>query len=156
MMNNWFLCKIRYEKTTEKGMVRKVTESYLVEALSHTEAEARIIEEMESYISGDFTVSRITPAKFSDVFFCDLIPADRWFKCRLAFIVFDEKSGKKKKTFTNMLVQASDLRDAVNKLDEGMKASMADYIISSVSETDIWDVYSYKMDPGVEPEFVMG
>lgn len=153
MMHNYFLCKISYEKTMENGQNKKVTESYLVDALSHTEAEARIIEEMKPYISGEFTIAGIVPAKYSELFFADEEAADRWFKCKLAFLTLDEKSGAEKRTTTNVLVQASDLRDAVKKLDEGMKGSMADYLILSVAETPIMDVYPYKADPDVKPEF---
>lgn len=148
MTKTWFECRIRYEKTMENGMIKKVTEPYLVDALSFTEAEARIIEEMTPYISGEFTVSDIKRANYSELFFSDDVSADRWFKCKLTFITLDEKSGAEKKTSTNVLVQASDLRDAVKKLDEGMKGSMADYIISSMAETAIMDVYEYVADTG--------
>ena len=153
MMHNWFECKIKYEKTMENGLTKPVTEPYLVDALSFTEAEARIIEEMTPYISGEFTVSDIKRAKYSELFFAEDVAADRWFKCKLTFITLDEKSGSEKKTSTNVLVQASDLRDAVKKLDEGMKGTMADYIISSMAETQIMDVYRYTDGPNVKPEF---
>ena len=153
MMKNWFECKIRYEKTMENGMNKKVTEAYIVDALSFTEAEARIIEEMTPFISGEFTVSDIKRANYSELFFSEEEAADRWFKCKLSLITLDEKSGAEKKTSTNVLVQASDLRDAVKKLDEGMKGSMADYIISSMAETAIMDVYPYSAEPDVKPEF---
>ena len=153
MMHNWFLCKIKYEKTMENGQNKKVTEPYLVDALSHTEAEARIIEEMTPYISGEFTIAGIVPAKYSELFFSDEAAADRWFKCRLAYLTIDEKSGTEKRTMTNVLVQAADLRDAVKKLDEGMKGSMADYLIVAMAETMIMDVYPYKVAPDVKPEF---
>ena len=152
-MHNWFLCKVKYEKTMENGQNKKVTEPYLVDALSHTEAEARIIEEMKPYISGEFTIAGIVPAKYSELFFAEDTGADRWFKCKLAFLTIDEKSGAEKRTMTNVLVQAADLRDAVKKLDEGMKGSMADYLILSVAETPIMDVYPYEADPDVKPEF---
>ena len=126
-MHTWFECKIRYEKVMENGMQKKVTEPYLVDALSFTEAEARIIEEMTPFISGEFTVSDIKRANYSELFPSDEESADRWFKCKLIFITLDEKSGAEKKTSTQVLVQAADLRDAVKKLDEGMKGTMADY-----------------------------
>ena len=102
---------------------------------------------------GEFTVSDIKRANYSELFFAEDTSADRWFKCKLTFITLDEKSGAEKKTSTNVLVQASDLRDAVKKLDEGMKGSMADYIISSMAETPIMDVYPYQAEPDVKPEF---
>lgn len=123
-MHTWFECKIRYEKTMENGMIQKVTESYLVDALSFTEAEARIIEEVTPFITGEFTVSDIKRANYSELFVSDEEAADRWFKCRLFFITLDEKSGAEKKAISFVLVQAADLRDAVRKLDEGMKDSL--------------------------------
>ena len=145
-MHTWFECKIRYEKTMENGMNKKVTEPYLVDALSFTEAEARIIEEMTPFISGEFTVSDIKRANYSELFPSEEEAADRWFKCKLVFITLDEKSGAEKKTSTQVLVQAADLRDAVKKLDEGMKGTMADYQITSVAETAIMDVYPYSAE----------
>ena len=144
-MHTWFECKIRYEKVMENGMQKKVTEPYLVDALSFTEAEARIIEEMTPFISGEFTVSDIKRANYSELFSSDEESADRWFKCKLIFITLDEKSGAEK--------QAADLRDAVKKLDEGMKGTMADYQIGSVAETAIMDVYPYSSEPNDKPEF---
>ena len=153
MMHNWFECKIRYEKTMENGMNKKVTEPYLVDALSFTEAEKRIIEEMTPYISGEFTVSDIKRANYSELFGSEEEAADRWFNCKLYFVTLDEKSGAEKKTATQILVQAADLRDAVKKLDEGMKGTMADYSIASVNETAIMDVYPYDGEIEVKPEF---
>ena len=144
MLHTWFECRIKYEKVMENGMNKNVTEPYLVDALSFTEAEARIIEEMTPYISGEFTVSDIKRAGYSELFFSEDAKADRWFRCKLTFITLDEKSGSEKRTSTNVLVQASDLRDAVKKLDDGMRGSMADYLIASVTETAIMDVYPYR------------
>ena len=115
MTHTWFECKIRYEKMMENGMNKKVTEPYLVDALSFTEAEARIIEEMTPFITGEFTVSDIKRANYSELFASEEDAADRWFRCKLLFITLDEKSGAEKKTATNVLVQAADLRDAVKK-----------------------------------------
>lgn len=142
-MHTWFQGKVRYEKVAENGMNKKVTEPYLVDALSFTEAEARLIEELTPFISGEFTVSDITRANYSELVSSDEESADRWFKCKLFFITLDEKSGCEKRTSTNILVQAADLRDAVKKLDEYMSSSLADYLIGSVAETAIMDVYPY-------------
>lgn len=142
-MHIWFQGKVRYEKVAENGMNKKVTEPYLVDALSFTEAEARLIEELTPFISGEFTVSDITRANYSELVPSDEEAADRWFKCKLFFITLDEKSGCEKRTSSNILVQAADLRDAVKKLDEYMSSSMADYQIGAVAETAIMDVYPY-------------
>lgn len=143
-MHTWFECRIGYQKVMENGMQKKITEPYLVDALSFTEAEARIIEEMAPYISGEFAVKGVKLAGYSELFPSEEESADRWFKCRLSFITLDEKSGAEKRTLSNVLVQASDLRDAINKLDTGMKGTMADYQIASVAETAIMDVYPYE------------
>ena len=153
MMHNWFECKIRYTKIMENGMNKKVTEPYLVDALSFTEAESRIIEEITPYMTGEFVVSGVARANYSELFFSDEESADKWYKCKLYFITLDEKTGFEKKEATNVLVQASDLKDAIKKLDEGMKDTMANYEIASVSETAIMDVYPYEADPDVKPEF---
>ena len=101
-MHTWFECKIRYEKTMENGMQKKVTEPYLVDALSFTEAEARIIEEMTPFITGEFTVSDIKRANYSELFPSDEESADRWFKCKLIFItpktVTENKEAKTENT----------------------------------------------------------
>jgi chlorite dismutase len=143
MMHCWFECKISYEKTMENGMAKKITEPYLVDALSFTEAEARIIEEITPFISGEYTVADIKRAKYSEIFHAEEESADRWFKAKLNFITLDEKNGKEKKTATNILVQAADLRQAVKKIDQNMKGSMADYVIASIQETAIMDVFPY-------------
>ena len=143
MMHTWFECKIRYEKVMENGMNKKVTEPYLVDALSFTEAEARIIEEITPYISGEFTVSDIKRANYSELFPSEEDAADRWFKCKLFFITLDEKSGAEKKTAAQMLAQASNLKDAIAVLEDGMKGTLADYTIASVTETQLMDVFPF-------------
>ena len=143
-MATYFECKIRYEKVMENGMNKKVTEPYLIDALSFTEAENNIIEEMTPFISGEFTVSDIKRAAYSELFFSDDEEDDKWYKCKLYFITLDEKTGAEKKTATNILVQASDLRKAIKNLDNGMKGTMAYYTIASVTETAIVDVFKYE------------
>lgn len=149
-MNEWFECKIKYDKTMENGLVKKVTEPYMVDALNFTEAERRIIEEMTPFMTGEFQVADIKRAHYAEFFETMEESADRWFKAKLVFVTLDEKSGKERKTSQNVLIQAADLRGAIARLDEGMKGSMMDYVIASVAETPIMDVYHYKE---AEPEF---
>lgn len=143
-MNEWFQCTIKYEKTLENGLVKKVSEPYLVDAISFTEAEKRIIEEIKPFMTGIFEVSDIKRAHYAELFESTDESADRFFKAKLQFITLDEKSGKEKKTSQNILVQAADLRDSIQRLDEGMKTSTIDYTIASVQETPIMDIYHYK------------
>jgi len=142
----WFECKIRYEKVMEDGMQKKVTESYVVDALSFSEAEERIIEEMSSYISGEFAVTDIKKAAYKEIFFSDTDTADRWYKAKLQFITIDEKTAKEKKSSVNYLVNAGSFNGAVKSIDEVMGGTMIDYVIFSVTETTIMDVYEYKKD----------
>ena len=138
---NWFLCKIRYEKTMEDGLQKKVTEQYVVDAVSFTEAEARITEQMASYISGEFEVAEIDRCVWNEVFFSENAEADKWYKAKLQFITIDEKTEKEKKTSVYYLVQAESFEAARQNIDEVMAGSMLDYVISSVSETKIIDVF---------------
>ena len=154
MMSEWFECKVKYEKTLENGMLKKVTEPYLVDALSFTEAERRFLEEIEPFMSGEFQVTDIKRAKFAELFETDEEAADRWFKAKVSFITLDEKTAVEKKSSQNILIQASDLRDAVKRLDKGMEGTMADYEIASVAETPIMDVFHYKAERNDKPEFV--
>jgi hypothetical protein len=140
-MHNWFECKINYEKTAEDGVQKKVTEPYLVDALSFTEAEARIIEEMRPYISGEFTVMDIRRARYAETFLND--SGDRFYKVKINMITLDEKSGAEKKTPVQMLAQASTLHDALSVIDSGMKGTMADYVIASVAETALIDIFPF-------------
>jgi hypothetical protein len=125
----------------ENGMQKKVSEPYLVDALSFTEAEARIIEEMRPFISGDFTIADIKRARLSEIFFNP--DADRYYRIKVYFITLDEKSGAEKKTAATMLVQASTLKDSIECLENGMKGTMADYTIASVTETLLMDVFPF-------------
>ncbi|MEG1579764.1 MAG: DUF4494 domain-containing protein [Bacteroidaceae bacterium] len=154
MMGEWFECKIKYEKTLENGAAKKVSEPYLVDAMSFTEAEKRIIEEIQPFMTGAFEVSDIKRARYAELFETDLESADRWFKAKLTFVTLDEKSGTEKKTNQNILVQASDLRNAIKELDERMKGSMMDYIISAINETAIMDVFHYSSSATPEAEQV--
>lgn len=140
-MHNWFECKVTYEKMLENGMQKKVTEPYLVDALSFTEAEARIIEEIKPYISGEFTIADIKRAKLSELFFND--NGDRFFKAKVLFITLDEKSGTEKKTAVQMLAQASTIKEALLVIEKGMAGTLADYAIGSLTETLIMDVFPY-------------
>lgn len=140
-MTNYFQCNVRYEKQIENGMLKKVTEPYLVDALSFTEAEARIIKEVTPFISGEFTVSDIKRARISEIFKDET--GDRWFKAKVQFVTIDEKSGAEKKTSCFMLVEACDIRAAVSNLDKGMKGTMADYWIHTITETMIMDIFPF-------------
>ncbi len=139
----WFICKIRYEKTMEDGLQKKVTEQYVVDALSFTEAEARIMEQMSSYISGEFSIENIDPAPFGEIFFSDGETDDKWYKAKLVFITIDEKTDKEKRSIVNYLVQGGSFDQAKKHIEEVMGGTMIDYVIDTLKETKYMDVFEY-------------
>ena len=142
-MNNYFECTIKYEKTLENGVRKKISEKYLVDSISFTEAEKRIIEEMKPFITGEFTVEAIKRYNVTELFECDDTTADTWFRVKANFITLDD-NGNEKKTANYMLVLASDIRDAQKRFDECMKGTMADYQVEKIVETKIMDVYKFE------------
>ena len=150
MLTEWFECKVRYDKMLEDGIIKRTMETYLVDAFSFTEAEKRFIAEIEPFVSGEYMVTDIKRAKISELFESDDSLADRWFKAKVAFVTIDEKTGKEKRAAQTMMVQAIDLRDAVKNLDKGMAGTLGDYVIVSVAETKIMDVFRYKVAEGEE------
>ncbi len=142
----WFETKIRYDKIQENGAVKKVTEPYLVDALTFTDAEARIIEKITPFISGEFSVSAVKKTKISEIFFDESDYADKFYMVKVNFVTLDEKSGKEKKSASFILVQAGDLKNALGRFEDGMKGTLADYQIASITETLLMDVFPYEYD----------
>ena len=123
-----------------------MNENYLVDALSFTEAESRIIEEMKPFISGEFSVSGIKRARISELFPSDDEEADKWYRCKVFYLTIDEEKGIEKRTGVTMLVQAADLKGALEGLVKGMETYMGDYEIASIAETTLMDVYPYEAE----------
>ena len=141
-MTQWIETKLRYDKVTENGAVKKVTESYLVDAMSFTEAEARIIEEMKSCISGDFTVSAVKKAKIAEI-----IPSDGggwWYKLREMFISVNERTGAEKLTPHDFMIEANGVEEAIEIFKSEIHL-MIDYKITGIIETPILDVFPAKL-----------
>ncbi len=145
-MQNWFETGIKYEKTAEEGKIVKVNEKYLVDALSFTEAEARINEEMKSFIRGEFVVITIRRARINEIFYNE--NADKWYKSKVFFVSLDEEKRVEKRTPCTMYVQANNTAEAEVNLKEGMKGTMADYEVASIVETAILDVYPFVKKEG--------
>ena len=148
----WFEAKVRYDKTMEDGCLKKVTETYVIDALSFGEAEKRILEKMGSYVSGEIDVCGLKIAPYKEVFFADSDMADRWYVAKLAFITIDEKTDKEKKTRVCYLVNAGNINAAVKNIEEQMAGTMIDYDTFNVSETQILDVFEYKPKGENKPE----
>lgn len=146
-MAQWIEVKVRHEKMTESGKTVKVTDPYLVDAVSCTEAEARVIEEITPFVN-DFNVLNVGKTKISEIFWDET--GDRFYKVKVNFITIDEKSGVEKRKASFILVQASTFTDALANFNKGMKGTMADYEIEAIAETKIVDVYRYQA-PAAEP-----
>ena len=142
--STWFECIVAFDKTQDDGTSKRVTETYTVDALTFTEAESTIIEEMKSYISGEFNIKNINPALYRELFFSDSDKDDRWFRMKLAFITFDEKTQKEKQTNVIYLVQAQNADMANFHVKEIMAQSMMDYRIVASIETKILDVFVHR------------
>lgn len=146
----YFEVKIRYDRLRD-GEVKKVTEANLVDALTFSDAEARTVEKVTPFISGEFAVTAIRKTKIAEVFRDDRDSADKWWLVKVNFITLDEKSGKReKKTPSLVLVQADNDASARERFNEGMKESMAGYEVSAIIETPYMDVYEYQPDKNTE------
>ncbi len=143
-MNNWFEVKVKYEKIDERGAAKKVTEPYVLDAMTFTEAEARAIQELHPYLNGEFIISNIARANYSELFPFD--DGDRWFKCKIAYVSIDEEKGTEKRKATYVLVQANDVKHAWENLTKSMESYMGDYEVNSIQETAIMDVFPYSAD----------
>lgn len=150
-MFNWFECKIKYDKTGDDGIIKTVSEAYLVDAMSFTEAEARITAEMKPFITGDFMLANIKRVKIAEMFDTEDANADKWYRSKVLFVSLDEEKGVEKKVPSNMYVKAEDIKGALDNLLKGLKTTMADYEIANITETTIMDVYNYAPLETVSP-----
>lgn len=139
----WFTTKVRYQKTMEDGTEKVVTETYLVDALSFTEAESAIIDEISVYVSGEFKVSGIAKANYLEIYFSDMDEDDKWYKAKVSLITIDEKSGKEKRNNVNYLVQANSLQRALRYMEEALGGTMNDCEIVGLTDTPLMDVFEH-------------
>ena len=140
----WFETIVRYDKTMESGETKKVSEVYVVDAITFGEAEESITREMRHFIDGDFEVKNINPASYSEIFFSDNETDDKYYRVKLDFITVDERTQKEKKSKVAYLVQAGSLEQARKNTEEVMNGTMIDYEFVSVTETKIFDVFEQK------------
>lgn len=141
-MNTWFECKVTFDRTAEDGTIKKVTEPYLVDALSFTEAEARIIKECQPFATGEFTVASVRRCKIAEMVYFE--EGDKWYRCRVNYVSVDMEKQVEKRIAQTMMVQASDLQQAVGVLVKSMEGLPSDYEIASVTQTNILDVFKYE------------
>lgn len=141
MSISWYECKVKYRKMQETGEQKVVTETYLLDAISYTEAETRINEEMQTYTSEEFKITNIKVANYSEIH--PVENTDRWYKSKVSLIAFDEESGKERKSNIYLLVQGNDLKEAFDNTNAAMKGTLGDYTIPSITESPVMDVFPY-------------
>jgi hypothetical protein len=143
-MRTWFLCKVKYAKENEQGLLKNVSEQYLVDAVSFTEAEARIYDMLGSVIRGDFQVTNISKSNIVDVFFYEDIYI--WYKCKVTYIVADADSGKEKKVTQYMLVSAHHVKEAYERIHESLNNMLVSFAVPDITESPIIEIFPYERD----------
>ena len=141
-MNTWFKVKVKYTKQLESGSFKRVSEPYLLSAMTFTDAEARIYEELGTFIRGEFSVMGITREDIQDIFQYD--DADTWFKCKISYDNIDDDGDKKRTVTQNFLVSAKTVKDSYERIEESLETLMLDYQIISIIASPIVEIFPYK------------
>ena len=152
-MRIWFLCKVKYAKETEDGLLKSISEQYLVDAVSFTEAEAIHYDRLGSQIRGDFQVTGISKSNIVDVFFYE--DADIWHKCKVSYLVADGDSGKEKKVTQYMIVTAEDVKQAYDRIQESLSTMLVSFRVPDITESPILDVFPFEKSE-VSPDLPPG
>ena len=152
-MRIWFLCKVKYAKETEDGLLKSISEQYLVDAVSFTEAEAILYDRLGSQIRGDFQVTGISKSNIVGVFFYE--DADIWHKCKVSYLVADGDSGKEKKVTQYMIVTAEDVKQAYDRIQESLSTMLVSFRVPDITESPILDVFPFEKSE-VSPDLPPG
>lgn len=146
MTANWFEAKVKYLKVNEDGREKKVNEAYLLDAMSYTEAESRIMHEMESVIKGDYYISSLKKSNVTELVPSNDETDDRWYKAKIAIIDADEVSGKEKSSYQYYLVAASNINRALENLEKSLATYVIPYEVCNIADTLFLDVFPYFSD----------
>ncbi len=154
-MATWFICKVKHQKQDEKGRATNVSEQYLVDALSFTEAEARIYEKLGSVISGEFFINNISKSNLTDVFYYE--DADVWYKCKMTYALEVEGSGrqpggKEKKVVNYVLLTAANAKQAYERVYESLNNMLVEFQVPDVVESPIVEVFPADREEDVMQE----
>lgn len=141
-MNSWFTVKVKYTKQLENGTFKRVSEPYLLAAMTFTDAEARIYEELGSSIRGEFQVTGIARTDLHDIFQYD--DAEQWFKCKVTYDRIDEDGEKAKTISQNFLVSAAHVKEAYERIEESLATLMIDFNVVSITASPIVEIFPYR------------
>lgn len=136
----WFDCKVIYERVGESSFVEKVTENYLIEALSFSETERRVTEELAPSVRGEFHVKAVCPSNYSDVIVSENITGGKWYKCKIQWLTVNEETGREKKACTFVLVRSKDISSSIRMTEDYYKELTQDYSIVGITEKDYIDI----------------
>ena len=151
MMQTWFECKAKYNKVSESGREQMVTENFLLDAVSFTDAETRMIRQLQQMVKGgEFSVTDIKKSRIAEVFPYDT--GEWWFKATINLVTVDEEAGKEKKMRTYYLIMADDIKEALERLDESLSYLVIPYVVSALAVSTIVDVFPYEPSESVVPE----
>jgi hypothetical protein len=140
-MNTWFTVKVKYTKQLENGEFKKVSEPYLLAAMTFTDAEARIYEELGALIRGEFSVTNIARTDFHDIFHYE--DSYTWYKVKVAYESMDADSEKKKKISQNFLVSASSVKEAYERIHDSLSTMLVDFVVPSITLSPIVDIFPF-------------
>lgn len=144
-MNKWYLCKVSYERQADEMGMKKVTESYLVDALSFTEAEERVIKEVTPFVSvGELEVVNIRPMRLAELLLDE--ESGKYYRAKVDLTTIDT-AGQERKVGTAMVVQADSLLEGTKSLLAHLDSGVSAYELVSIGELDILDVYQYVAPP---------
>ncbi|MCF8203266.1 MAG: DUF4494 domain-containing protein [Crocinitomicaceae bacterium] len=148
-MNSWFTVKVKYTKQLENGTFKRVSEPYLLAAMTFTDAEARIYEELGSSIRGEFQVTGIARTDLHDIFQYD--DAEQWFKCKVTYDRIDEDGEKAKTISQNFLVSAAQVKEAYERIEESLATLMIDFNVVSITSSPIVEIFPYREEDVQSP-----
>ncbi len=150
-MQTWFESKAKYMKVSESGRETMVTENFLLDAVSFTDAESRMIRQMQQMVKGgEFSVVDIKKSKIAEIF--PFEEGEWWFKVTINLVTIDEEAGKEKKLRTYYLIMADDIKEALERLDESLSYLVIPYVVSSIAVSTIVDVFPYDPSEAQIPE----
>ena len=149
-MQTWFECKVKYNKTLQSGKEQLVTENFLLDAVSFTDAETRMMRQMQEMVRGEFNVTDIKKSRIGEVFPYDT--GEWWFKATINLVTIDEEAGKEKKMRTYYLIMADDIKEALQRLDESLSYLVIPYVVSALAVSTIVDVFPYEPSESAVPE----
>ena len=151
MMQTWFESKVKYMKVSESGSESMVTENFLLDAVSYTDAETRIIRQMQQIVrGGEFQIVDIKKSRIAEVF--PFENGEWWFKAAINLVTIDEEAGKEKKIKTNYLIMADDIKEALTRLDESLEYLVIPFVVTSLAVSPIVDVFPYNPEEAQIPE----